>query len=340
VSATEPQNAAELERELARLLAACDRLRTAVGAIVLGQRAAFELVLQAVLAGGHVLLEGAPGIGKTTLAKCLARGLGLGYQRVQCTPDLMPADVLGMRVLEQAESGAHRLRFERGPIFTHVLLADEINRATPRTQSALLEAMAEHQVTLFGETIALEQPFLVLATQNPIEMEGTYPLPEAQLDRFAVKVRIEAPAESDLVAILEAPAAGNASALAPCLTRADVLALRRACARIPASRELLRLVARATIATDPARAESPEEVRSCVRLGASPRGAQALLALARARALLRGALHVAEEDVLACAAPALRHRIALNYEGEARGFDADALVALALERARRASERR
>jgi MoxR-like ATPase len=281
-----------------------------------------------------VLLEGVPGLGKTTLVKALAAALDLDFRRIQFTPDMMPSDVLGSRILEE-DGGVRRFTFERGPIFASVILADEINRATPRTQAALLESMQERQVTVHGETLALEDPFLVVATQNPIEMEGTYPLPEAQLDRFALQVLVPFPSAAELTRVLAEellapPAPANPS---PVVSRADVRRLRRVVQSVPASSDVVERVARLVLATHP-RPDSPEIVRRYVRHGASPRGGLALLGAARARALARGRLHVADEDVERVAAPALRHRLILGYEGEASGVSRNELVAAALEASR------
>ena len=320
-----------VEREVVAFGQAAGRLREAVGSAFLGCELEVEQVLLVLLAGGHLLLEGVPGLGKTTLVKALAASLDLSFRRIQCTPDLMPGDVLGTRVLDQDERGARSFVFERGPVFAQVVLADEINRATPRTQSALLEAMQESQVTLFGERYELEQPFLVVATENPIEMEGTYPLPEAQLDRFLLKVVLPYPSTEELVRVLEETTGGRAEAQAanPILDAGDVLSMRELVRSVPASTDVVRRVARIVLATHP-REDSPEEVRRCVRHGASPRGGQAILLTAKARALLRGRLHVADEDVEAVCAPALRHRLILGYEGEAAGVSADELVGAVL----------
>jgi MoxR-like ATPase len=268
--------------------------------------------------------------------RALADSLDLRFQRVQATPDLMPADVLGTRILdEDASTGARRFRFERGPIFTNVLLVDEINRATPRTQAALLEAMAERQVTLFGETFALEEPFFVVATQNPIEMEGTYPLPEAQLDRFLLQIDVATPGFEALVSILS-HTTGTSTARVEKVVGRDLLLGSRAVVRaMPVSRDMIALAARITLATRPDDPSAPEAVKRFVRYGASPRGAQALLLAGKARALLTGKLFVAEEDLLRVAPAALRHRLILNYEGDAANTRRDDLVRECFERARR-----
>ncbi len=319
-----------LETEVARLREALTTLETAIGSRFLGQREVLEGLIEALLADGHVLLQSAPGLGKTTLVKTLAEGLGLQFQRVQFTPDLMPADVLGTRVLEEDEQGRRRFVHQRGPIFTQILLADEINRATPRTQSALLEAMQERQVTLFEGTIPLDPAFFVVATQNPVEMEGTYPLPEAQIDRFLVELRIDGPDEQGLLAILSATTGAPDAPLGSLLSAEDLASARALVTQLPVSRDVLRYAARLTLATSPESSFAPESVKACVRFGSSPRGAQALVRLGKARALLAGRLHVSTEDIKAVAVPALRHRLILGYEGEARGVDGGDLVRDAL----------
>jgi len=320
------------EERISALRSKARELRDAIESRYVDQRAATDDLLHGLLAGGHVLLEGAPGLGKTTLVRTVASCLGLDFRRLQCTPDLMPADVLGMRILEEDPNGGHRFHFERGPVFTQVLLTDEINRATPRTQSALLEAMQERQVTVFGETLPLDRPFFVAATQNPIEMEGTYPLPEAQLDRFLLRVDVESPTAEGIVKILEAERAATAP-LEAVLSGDEVLELQALTASIPASSDILALAARTVIATHPDNEAAPELVRRHVRFGASPRGAQALLGAARARALLAGQLHVREEDLEAVVQPCLRHRLMLTYEGEAAGVSAGELAQEAYARA-------
>ena len=327
----------EPQADVSGVRRAYEKLRDAVEGTFLGHDEIVEELLIAVLADGHVLLEGAPGLGKTTLVKSLAGALDMSFGRVQFTPDLMPPDVIGTRLLEQSGS-ERRFTFERGPIFCNVLLADEINRATPRTQSALLEAMQERQVTVFGERHRLDEPFFVIATQNPIEMEGTYPLPEAQLDRFLFKVNLRAPALEELTRILSATT-GTQNTLPDAVTavvdRQELVTFKTVVREVPASSEATELVARLVLATHPTSEDAPEGVRRYVRYGASPRGGQAILLASKAHALIHGRLHVATEDVVAVARPALRHRLILGYEAEASGVAVDELVAEAVDAVRR-----
>ena len=318
-----PVDVQTLERELAQFRSRLATLRGSLEAAHLGRPAVIEELLLCLFAGGHALLEGAPGLGKTTLVKSLAALLDLSFARIQFTPDLMPGDILGARVLEEDAERRRHFNFHPGPVFAQVVLADEINRATPRTQSALLEAMQEESVTVFGTTRALEQPFFLIATENPIEMEGTYPLPEAQLDRFCFKILLASPELEALVAVLSrAKAESDAE---PVLDAPAVLRLRQLARSVPASSAMVELAARVVLATHPV-PDAPEGVRRYVRYGASPRGGLALLATARARALLAGRLHVTREDLEAVCTPALRHRLILNYEGEAAGVAVDELL--------------
>jgi MoxR-like ATPase len=339
--AVKPQsNVPVSEADVAEMMAGVERWRAAIAARYLGHPELVEQLLCCALSGGHALIEGVPGLGKTTLVKAFAAALDLSFARVQFTPDLMPGDVLGGRILEEDEQGRRTLRFEPGPIFAHVVLADEINRAGPRTQSALLEAMAEGQVTSFGETRALPDPFLLVATQNPIEMEGTYPLPEAQLDRFQCMLRVPAPDLAELTSVLGAASKAHSAQVAPVASAADLQRWRGLVAMVPCSSEMLDFSARIVLATAPHADRSPTPVQRAVRHGSSPRGGIALLATARARALIRGRLHVSREDIAAVAAPCLRHRLILSYEGQAELVERDALVQAAVDFAASQGEKR
>ena len=295
--------------------------------MIVGQDEIVQGVLTALFAGGHVLLEGLPGLGKTRLVKTIADVLDLQFARIQCTPDLMPADILGTSILNTSESGSRGFEFQRGPVFSNLLLADEINRATPKTQSALLQAMQESAVTVGNTTYTLPQPNFILATQNPIELEGTYPLPEAQLDRFMLKLLVR-PVELDvLVKILERTTTGDEPSVTKVLTRDDVISARKLVARrAPPRLPLLEYAARLTLATNPGAKSAPRSVQQNVRYGSSPRGAQALLMCAKVFALTDGRLNVAYEDIRRAVLPALRHRMILNFEGEAAGAGSDPLV--------------
>jgi MoxR-like ATPase len=301
-----------------------DRLLAEVGRRLVGQTEILAAVVAALLAGGHVLIEGVPGLGKTLLVRTLAEALELTFARVQFTPDLMPADVIGTNLIVE-DAGGRRFEFQRGPIFAHVVLADEINRATPKTQSALLEAMQEQSVTVGKQTYPLPPPFFVLATQNPIEMEGTYPLPEAQLDRFTFKLRVEFPARADLHAILERTTGSEAPAIRVALGRERLLEMRALVRQVPVARPVQDYVVRLVEGTHPARATIPD-VKRLVRYGSSPRGAQAVLLAAKIEALRAGRFAPSFADVRRVALPALRHRVLLNFEGEAEGVSSDAIL--------------
>jgi MoxR-like ATPase len=317
---------AALEKELQSFGEGMRRLEDAVGRAVVGQKETVDLVLTALVAGGHVLLEGAPGLGKTLLVRTLAKAVDLSFSRVQFTPDLMPADITGTNVVVDEPGGGRRFRFQKGPVFAQLVLADEINRTTPKTQSALLEAMQEGRVTVAGEGHPLPDPFMVLATQNPIEMEGTYPLPEAQLDRFLLKILVPFPGEAELAAVLDRTTGGGEPAVERVLDAATLAGWRRLAKDVVAAPPVRDLAVRLVLATHPDRPGAPDLVKRFVRYGASPRGAQALIACAKVRALRRGRAHATAEDVLAIAKPALRHRIILNFEGEAEGIAADRVI--------------
>src|SRR3954464_11447797 len=295
------------------------RVREEIGKVIVGQTDVIDGVLICLIAGGHVLLEGVPGLGKTTLLRTLARVLELRYSRIQFTPDLMPGDIVGSMVMGSDDHGHKNLRFQPGPIFANRVLADEINRATPKTQSALLEAMQERTVTSGNMTYALDAPFLVMATQNPIEMEGTYPLPEAQLDRFLMKILVTYPSRDDLSRIVERTIAREELVPEPVMDRAAILEVRDVCRQVLAAPHVQDYAIQLVMATQPEQKESHELARKYVRYGSSPRGAQALVQRGRVRALMHGRFHLSTEDIERVAAAVLRHRIILNFDAHADG---------------------
>jgi MoxR-like ATPase len=301
------------------------RIEAEVGGFIVGQHQLVRQTLISLIAGSHALLEGVPGLGKTMLVRTMAEALDLGFSRIQFTPDLMPADIVGTNIIVE-EGGERRFRFQQGPIFSNLVLADEINRATPKTQSALLEAMQEHRVTVAKQQYTLSEPFFVLATQNPLEMEGTYPLPEAQLDRFFFKIDVPFPSEQDLIAIMDRTTGTEQPQVGKAATGADVLAMQRVARDVPIASHVMAYAIRILRATHPDTEQVPEIVKSYVRYGASPRGAQAMVLGAKIHALLDGRFNVAYGDVQAVAPPALRHRVILNFEGEAEGISTDSVV--------------
>ncbi|HHU82332.1 MAG TPA: MoxR family ATPase [Firmicutes bacterium] len=309
-----------------------ERVRKEIHRVIIGQEEVVDLVLLALLCEGHVLLEGVPGIGKTMLVRALAGSLSLSFARIQFTPDLMPADILGTSIVMQNNRGGFDLQFEEGPVFAHLVLADEINRASPKTQSALLEAMQERTVTIRGENHRLPGPFQVLATQNPLEMEGTYPLPEAQVDRFFFKILVDHPSEEELVEIIQSTSGPAVPSCRPVLSREELLALQKAVREVVVPPNVAGYAARLVLGTQPGEKATTAGVRQYVRYGAGPRGAQALVMAAKAQALSTGRLNAGVEDVQAVALPALRHRIGLNFDGQSEGVSIDLLLAEVIEK--------
>ena len=308
------------------LVASVQRLRAEIGKRVVGQDAVVDEILMALVAGGHALLVGVPGLAKTLMIKSLADAMALEFRRIQFTPDLVPSDITGTEILEESGGGSRAFRFVRGPVFANIVLADEINRAPPRTQAALLEAMQEHSVTAAGQTMRLPEPFFVLATQNPIEQEGTYPLPEAQLDRFLFDIRVGYPTEAEEVSILRATTGARGAPITPVFTADEALALQRAVRAMPCSELLLQYAARLVRATRPQETNVPAIVSRYVRWGAGPRAGQALILGAKAAALLAGRAAGSPADIRRVAMPVLRHRILPNFAAEADGVSAEPII--------------
>ncbi len=308
-----------------------DRILAELRKVIVGQDAVIDLVLTALFTGGHCLITGVPGLAKTRLIKTLAAILDLRFKRIQFTPDLMPADITGTEILEETGGGHRALRFVEGPIFAQILLADEINRTPPKTQAALLEAMQEYHVTASGRTYPLQRPFFVLATQNPIELEGTYPLPEAQLDQFMFNAVIRYLSEDDEVRVVTATTGDEEPTLAPVLRGDEILAAQRLVRRVPIADEVARYAVRLVDASRPGRPNSPEFVEKWVTWGASLRASQALVLGGKARALIHGRYSVSVNDVRALAPPILRHRIVTNFYAESDGANADTVITRLLE---------
>jgi MoxR-like ATPase len=316
----------DFQRVIDRFAADCDRLGGEISRVIVGHGRVINEVITCLLAGGHALLEGVPGLGKTLLVRTLADAVDLSFSRIQFTPDLMPADITGTSVVVDTGEG-RAFRFEPGPIFANLVLADEINRATPKTQSAVLEAMQERTVSVARTTHPLPGPFLVLATQNPLEMEGTYPLPEAQLDRFMLKLSVESPQVAELREILDRTTGGDVPAASAVLDGERILEMRRLVRRVQAAAHVTDYIARLVAATHPHSEHSLDFVRKYVRYGASPRGAQAILLAAKVAALRDGRANVSFEDAAAAVAPSLRHRLILSFEGQAEGVSPDEILA-------------
>jgi MoxR-like ATPase len=309
-----------------RFIETARAIEAEVGHVIIGQAEVVRGVLTCLLAGGHALLEGIPGLGKTLLVRTLGETLELTFSRVQFTPDLMPADITGTSILRDSADGMRSLEFQPGPLFANLVLADEVNRATPKTQSALLEAMQERRVTAGRSTHILPEPFFVLATQNPIEMEGTYPLPEAQLDRFLFKLTVPYPTEDDLLRIAQLTTGASMPRPSRVASGATLLELMRFAREVPAAESVMRFAVRIVRRTNPETADAPADVKRFARYGSSPRGLQALVLGAKVRALLEGRYNVAFDDIRAVAMPALRHRVILGFEADAEGITTDKLI--------------
>jgi MoxR-like ATPase len=297
-----------------------------IGRVIVGQREVVREVLVTTLADGHALLEGVPGLAKTLLIRTLSQAVDLSFNRIQFTPDLMPSDITGTNIIEEDDHGHKSYKFIAGPVFSNIILADEINRATPKTQSAMLECMQERSVTVYGERRQLSPPFIVLATQNPLEQEGTYPLPEAQLDRFMLKILVGFPSEDDLMEIIERTTTAADPRAQKCISGARLLEMKELVRRVPAAPHVVRYAVRLCLATHPGQLRAPDCVKRYVRYGASPRAVQALILGGKVLALLDGRFNLAFDDIRTLALPALRHRLILNFEAEAEGVSADKVV--------------
>jgi MoxR-like ATPase len=302
-------------------------LRAEIGKVIVGQDAIVEGTLSALFAGGHVLLEGVPGLGKTLLVRTLSEVLDLSFSRIQFTPDLMPADILGTNIVMEVPGGRREFQFQRGPIFAHLILADEINRATPKTQSALLEAMQEHQVTAGGELRPLDEPFFVMATQNPIDQEGTYPLPEAQLDRFFFKILVGYPTADELSEVLTRTTAGTKAQVQKVITRETLMELMNLVREVPIASHVKDYAVRLVLASHPKTETAVPICNQYLRFGSSPRGGQTLILGGKVRALIDGRFNVSFDDIEAVAFAALRHRLIVNFEAEAEGITTDHVIA-------------
>jgi MoxR-like ATPase len=313
---------------IAEVEACCSEIHAALTRVIVGKDAVLRQLIAGTLANGHILIEDFPGLAKTLIARLFGEAFDLGFKRIQFTPDLLPGDITGSFLYDQREA---RFDFRPGPIFTQLLLADEINRATPKTQSSLLEAMQEHQVTVARNRYVLDPPFFVLATQNPLEMEGTYPLPEAQLDRFIFKVMVPFPSEEDLVLIMDRTTGAEAPTAGKVASAAEVVEMQRLARAVPIAPHVTAYAVSLLAASHPDQPRAPELVRDYVRYGGSPRGAQALVTAGKIYALLDGRFNVSTDDVRAVALPSLRHRIILNFEGEAEGITSESVIRAVLD---------
>ncbi|CAM3416011.1 AAA family ATPase [Cytobacillus oceanisediminis] len=328
----------EKEQQFAQAAETIAKVKEEIQSFIVGQEEVVEHVLWSIFAGGHVLLEGLPGLGKTMLIKTISEVLDLNFSRIQFTPDIMPSDITGTMLLQPDEAGRQTFSFHKGPLFANIILADEINRATPKTQSALLEAMGEKTVTIMGETKSMEKPFFVLATQNPIDMEGTYPLPEAQTDRFLCKVNVQYPTKAELKEIALRTTGPQKKQLKKVAGMDDVIALQGLAREILVSDEILDYAVWMITATHPDSEEAPEMVKNFVQYGSGPRGLQSLINMAKARAMCSGRFHVSVGDIKHVAHPVLRHRLILNFEGEASSVTADSIIEALLSEAIRGAK--
>jgi len=314
------------EKQIREIIDTVNKVEAEIGKAIIGQKDIVKQVLISILAGGNVLLEGVPGLGKTQLVKTLSKVMDLSFSRIQFTPDLMPADVMGTNIIVKDDSSNSRFEFQKGPVFANLVLADEINRATPKTQSALLEAMQEQTVTVGKVTYSLPQPFLVLATQNPIEMEGTYPLPEAQMDRFLFKLNVLFPSFDELKGIMDITTSNKTVELQKVIDGELILMMRKIIREVPIAKPVQEYALRVVLGTHPEIEGAPEGAKKYIRFGASPRAAQAIITASRARALMEGRYNVSFEDIKYVAHPSLRHRFFLNFDAVADGITTDGLI--------------
>ena len=328
----------DIERQTAEFQNDFQRVKAEIGKVIVGNEPIIDGVLICMLANGHALLEGVPGLGKTLLVRTLSEAVNLKFARVQFTPDLMPADITGTNILMENAAGQKEFKFQPGPVFANIVLADEINRATPKTQSAMLEAMQEHNVTVAGIRHQLQEPFFVLATQNPIEMEGTYPLPEAQLDRFLFKLLVTSPTFEDLSVIVDRTTGTPALPIHQVLDAPTILQMRALAREVPISPSVREFAIKVVLGTQPDSVHAPSQIKQFVRFGSSPRGAQAIILTAKIKAMLAGRFSVAIEDIVSVAIPALRHRLIMNFEGQAEGIAPDLLVQSILDKAKADTE--
>ena len=324
-----------VENDVAKFQQTYRRIEAEISKVFVGQSKVVGDILKTIFAGGHALLEGVPGLGKTLLVRTISQVCSLTFKRIQFTPDLMPADIIGTNIIVEVAGGHKEFQFQFGPIFAQIVLADEINRATPKTQSALLEAMQEHSVTSGGRTYRLKEPFFVLATQNPIEMEGTYPLPEAQIDRFLTKIFIDYPNPDELATILDQTTAAQKPTVEKVISAEQILEMRKLTLEVPLAAHVKDLVSRICFATHPESEKAPEIVKKYVRYGASPRGGQAMILMSKVAAIIDGRYSVSQQDVEANLLNCLRHRIIMSFEGEAEGISHDDILNEALKAAKK-----